>query len=78
MDWVDGFRIKGVNKKRASLMTFSLLSLTGGYIPRKRIAVELTTRGKGASLTTVPKCTPYIDTLDIEATVETPQERERC
>ena len=74
----DRFRIFGVNKKRTSLMAITMLSLIGGYIPQKRVALELIAWEKNASLGAMLKCIPYIDTIDMEATVETPQESERC
>lgn len=77
-DLRDGFHVLSVNKKRTSLMTTTLLSIIGGYISRKRFAIEMTAHEKDGFLTAVLKCTPYLDTVDMEATVETPQERERC
>jgi hypothetical protein len=77
-DLSDGFHVLSVDKKRMSLMTITLLSLIGGHIPTKRVALDLTAHEKGGFLTAVLKCTLYIDTVDMEATVETPQERERC
>lgn len=73
-----GFHIIGVNRKRASQLTATLLSLIGGFIPRKRVAVELFASEKDGELTAELRCKPYLDNLDMEAAVESPEELERC
>lgn len=74
----EGFRILAVNRKRASLMTSTLMSTFTGYIPRRRFALELTAHESGENLTATLKCTPYIDSVDLEAVAESLEEIERC
>lgn len=75
---VDGFRVVGINKKRTSLLTSTMLSLVGGYIPRKRLAIELYALERDGELTAEMKCKPYIDNIDMEAAVENQEELDRC
>ena len=74
----DGFRIIGVNRKRTSLLTSAMLSLIGGFIPRKRVAVELFALERDGELTAELRCKPYIDNVDMEAVVENQKEIDRC
>jgi len=74
----EGFRILAVNRKRTSLMTSTLMSTFTGHIPRRRFALELTAHESGENLTTTLKCTPYIDSVDLEAVAESLEEIERC
>ncbi|MFQ6053346.1 MAG: hypothetical protein ACE5OO_03840 [Candidatus Bathyarchaeia archaeon] len=73
-----GFRVVGVNKKRVPQWASALLSLVGGYIPRKRVAIELTASERDGILTVDLECVPYLDILDMEAAVESQEERDMC
>lgn len=77
-DLGDGFRISVVNRKRTSLMTTTLLSLIGGYVPRNRVGLELTARDIGECLTVSIKCTSYLDNLDLELPDRKQEDRETC
>jgi len=72
------FRVLGANNRRMSMLRATLLSLVGGYIPGKRTAIELVAHGKDSDIDAELRCFPYLDTLDMEAKVETHQEREMC
>jgi hypothetical protein len=71
------FRITAVDRKRMSQLAYTLLSLIGGLIPRKRWGVEFLAVEEGGALTIELRSTPYLDTLDIELRTEGDEER-RC
>jgi hypothetical protein len=71
-----GFRIIGADKKRMSQLTATLFSIIGGYLPRNRIAIELTALLDDGIITATLKCSPYLDILDIEAKTYTQRENE--
>jgi hypothetical protein len=71
------FRITAVDRKRMSQLTYTLLSLIGGLIPRKRWGVEFLAVEEGGALTIELRSTSYLDTLDIELRTER-NEEERC
>lgn len=73
-----GFRIIGTNRKRVSQLVATLFSLTGGYLPQNRIAIELRALQNGDAVTATLKSSPYIDILDVEATAYTKSENETC
>lgn len=74
----DGFRVISVNRKRTSQLVSTLLSLIGGFIPRKRLVIELLAFERDGELTAELKCKPYLDNLDMEAVVESRAELDRC
>lgn len=74
----DGFRVIGVNRKRTSLLTSTMMSLIWGYISKKRFAIELFANERDGEITAELKCKPYIDNIDMEATVENQKELDRC
>jgi hypothetical protein len=73
-----GFRMIGTDRKRMSQLAVTLFSLTGGYLPRNRIAIELTALQNDGTVTATLKSSPYIDILDVEATAYTKSENEVC
>ena len=73
-----GFRVIGASSQRTSQLAVALHALVGGYIPRNRIAIELTTHRDGAVMKATLKIIPYLDILDIETTEYTQGEQERC
>jgi len=73
-----GFRIIGANKTRLSQLTVTLYSLTGGYFPQNRIAIELTAILDRGIITATLKCSPYLDILDIEVKANNQREKETC
>jgi hypothetical protein len=74
----DGLRILAVNRKRTSIMASTLLSIFTGYITQTRFAIELIAHKNKEAIKVVLKCVPYIDNVDMEARVETPEDLERC
>lgn len=74
----DGFHVIGINRKRTSLLTSTMMSLIGGYIPKKRFAIELFANERDGEVTAELKCKPYINNIDMEATVENQKEMDRC
>lgn len=74
----DGFRIIAVNKKRMSQLTYNLLSLIGGFVPKNRLGIELFAVERSGVLTIELMSEPYIWALDMEAAVESQEDRDKC
>lgn len=74
----DRFRIVSVNRKRVSMLASHLRSMICGYIPKKRIGIELLAVEREGYINVELRCTPYIDSLDMESPVETREELEKC
>jgi hypothetical protein len=74
----EGYYILGINQKRRSIWTMTVLSLLSGYIPVKRTAIEISAKRRENYVDVDLKCVPYIDVVDMEAIAENPQEQELC
>ena len=73
-----GFRVIGADRARTSQLYIALHSLVGGYVPRNRVAIELTAHRDGATMKATLKSIPYLDILDVETKEYTQSEQERC
>jgi hypothetical protein len=77
-EWGDGFRVIGINAKRSSQLTATIMNLFIGYIHKNRIAIELVAHRENNHLAAFLICTSYLDVVDLVAPDEKPEEKERC
>ena len=73
-----GFRVIGADRARTSQLSVALHALVGGYVPKNRIAIELTAHRDCAAMKATLKSIPYLDILDVETKEYTQSEQERC
>ncbi len=73
-----GFRMLGVNEKRSSMLSNFMMFLIGGFIPRNRVALELSAHRNDNFSIVILRCAPYLNDVDVETTPQTPRESERC
>jgi len=71
------FRIIAVDRKRMSQLLYTLLSLIGGLILRKRWGIEFLAVEEEGVLTVELRSTPYLDAMDVELKAESGEEG-RC